>query len=236
MAGIDTALADVRRRIAVASGRSGRTDDVILVAVTKGVGIDLVRAAIAAGVTDFGENRIQEAAPKIHAMSGIEGSFLQGLYHEARWHMVGHLQRNKARKALELFDVIQSVDSLRLAADLSARATAPLEVFLQVNVSGYQQKYGFPPDKVETAATEIATLPRLNLTGLMTIAPMTDDPEAVRPAFRRLRELRDRLNSLDIPGLHLRHLSMGMSNDFEVAIEEGATIVRIGRAIFGQRA
>lgn len=194
-------------------------------AVTKGVGVDRVEAAIDAGVTHVGENRIQEAAPKIDAVGR----------RAVRWHMVGHLQRNKVRQAVTLFDVIQSVDSVRLAHDLSRRATDRIEVLLQVNVSGERQTHGFSTDDLEDAVAEVATLPRLNLTGFMTIAPMTDDPETARPVFRRLRELRDRLNSLGIPGMRLHHLSMGMSGDFEAAVEEGATIVRIGRAIFGKK-
>lgn len=149
--------------------------------------------------------------------------------------MIGHLQRNKVRQAVGLFDVIQSVDSVRLAADLSKRAREPIEILLQVNVSGERQKYGFSANDLEGAAAEIGALSRLNLTGLMTIGPMTDNPETARPVFRRLRELRDRLNGFGIPGVHLRHLSMGMSDDFEVAVEEGATIVRIGRAIFSKK-
>ena len=216
----------VRKRIAAAAHRTGRTsDDVALVAVTKSVDVDRIEAALAAGVTQLGENRIQEAAPKIDVVGR----------RAERWHMVGHLQRNKVPQAVSLFDVVQSVDSLRLAVDLSRRAAEPFEILLQVNVSGERQKYGFSPHALDRALPEIAALPRLNLTGLMTIAPMTDNPETARPVFRRLRELRDRLNDFGIPGVHLHHLSMGMSGDFEVAVEEGATIVRIGRAIFGER-
>jgi pyridoxal phosphate enzyme (YggS family) len=225
MRGVEASLADVRVRIAAAARRSGRPPDVTLVAVTKGVDADRIGAAIAAGVTHFGENRIQEAAQKIEIIGR----------HAARWHMVGHLQRNKVRQAVELFDVIQSVDSVGLAADLSRRTATPIEILLQVNVAGEQQKFGFSSDDLEDAIREIVALPRLNLTGLMTIAPMTDEPEAIRPVFRRLRELRDHLNTLGLPGLHLHNLSMGMSDDCEVAVEEGATIVRIGRALFGER-
>ncbi|HEV8354300.1 MAG TPA: YggS family pyridoxal phosphate-dependent enzyme [bacterium] len=225
MTSIETSLAEVHRRIAAATARADRSEGVTLVAVTKGVNADRIRAAISLGVTHLGENRIQDAAPRIAAIGR----------HAVRWHMIGHLQRNKVRPAVELFDVIQSVDSLGLAKDLSRRSATPVEILLQVNVSGERQKFGFSPDTIEEAVTEIAALPRLKQTGLMTIAPMTDDPETVRPVFRQLRELRDALNNLDIPGLDLVHLSMGMTDDFEVAIEEGATIVRIGRAIFGDR-
>ncbi|HEY3249111.1 MAG TPA: YggS family pyridoxal phosphate-dependent enzyme, partial [bacterium] len=218
---IETALAHLRDRIASAAVRSGRhPEDIVLVAVTKGVDADRIRAAIAAGITDLGENRVQEAALKIEAIGR----------RAVHWHLVGHLQRNKVREAVGLFDVIHSVDRVRLAADLSRLASMPIEILLQVNVSGERQKSGFSPDDLPSAIRQIAALPGLNVTGLMTIAPMMDDPETVRPIFRRLRDLRDRLNALGIPGLQLRYLSMGMSDDFEVAVEEGATIVRIGRA------
>lgn len=223
---VSASINRVRDRVAAAAQRSGRRpEDVALVAASKGIDVDRIKAAIASGVEHVGENRVQEAAPKISAVGRDR----------VRWHMIGHLQRNKARQALDLFDVIESVDSVPLAADLSKRTSRPIEILLQVNVSGERQKYGFSPDDLVSVIDEVAALPRLNLTGLMTIAPMTGDPETVRPVFRRLRELRDRVDALDIPGLRLRHLSMGMSDDFEVAIEEGATIVRIGRAIFGKR-
>jgi pyridoxal phosphate enzyme (YggS family) len=226
MTAIEAALDRIRGRISTASRRSGRRiEEITLVAVTKGVEPRAIRAALAAGVTHLGENRIQEAAPKIERIGR----------HAATWHLIGHLQRNKVHQAVALFDVIESVDSERLAADLSRRSSAPIDILLQINVSGEPQKSGLHPDEAEAAVRSIVALPRLNLVGLMTIAPMTDDPETVRPIFRQLRDLRGRLNALDLPGIHLDHLSMGMSDDFEVAVEEGATIVRVGRAIFGER-
>jgi hypothetical protein len=170
-----------------------------------------------AGIAHVGENRVQEAAAKILALRGLP----------VTWHLVGHLQTNKAKTALELFDIIHSVDSLHLAEVLSHRAERPLPVLLEVNVTGEVSKFGFSPDDVAAAAQAIPRLPHVDLRGLMTVAPFVSDPETVRPVFRELRRLRDALG--------LRELSMGMTDDFEVAIEEGATLVRIGRAIFGER-
>jgi pyridoxal phosphate enzyme (YggS family) len=221
----------VRGRIAAAARRGGRrAEDVTLVAVSKGVDPTRILAAAASEVTDFGENRVQEALPKITQLRDqVPGS--------ARWHLVGHLQRNKARQAVQLFDVIQSVDSLALAAAVSQRATETgriCEVLVQVNVAAEPQKFGIAPDAVPAMLRSLAQLSGLRVVGLMTIAPQVDRPEVARPVFRRLRELRDEAaRARTAPAL--THLSMGMSDDFEVAVEEGATIVRIGRAIFGPR-
>jgi pyridoxal phosphate enzyme (YggS family) len=144
------------------------------------------------------------------------------------WHLVGHLQTNKAKAAADLFDILHAVDSNRIAEEVSARATRPVDVLIEVNVSGEDSKFGVAPDTADALASYVGTLPNLRLLGLMTVAPQVDHPEDVRPVFRRLRELRDALG--------LRELSMGMTDDFEVAIEEGATMVRVGRAIFGARA
>lgn len=213
-------LQKLEERIARACERANRLPtEVTLVAVTKGVGAAAIREAFAWGVRNFGENRVQEAEGKIEQLCDLKPHLT--------WHMVGHLQSNKAKVAVGLFDVIHSVDSVRLAEILSRRAQGRLSILLQVNISGEATKSGFAPDKVTEAATEIKRLSNLEIKGLMTIAPLTNNPEEVRPVFRRLRELRHRLG--------LEHLSMGMTDDFEVAIEEGATIVRIGRAIFGER-
>ncbi|MDQ7851171.1 MAG: YggS family pyridoxal phosphate-dependent enzyme [Armatimonadota bacterium] len=218
-------LAAVRQRMQAAAQRSGRrADSVRLVAVTKGVAAARIREAMALGVLDFGENRVQEALPKIAALGP-----------GPRWHLVGHLQRNKVRRAVEAFALIHSLDSLPLAEAISRRAEAAgrwVEVLLQVNVAGEPRKHGFAPAEVPQAVRHIAGLPALILRGLMTIAPLEADPQRVRPVFRRLRELRDALR-VQWPGLE--ELSMGMSDDFEVAIEEGATLVRVGRAIFRER-
>ena len=213
-------LAVVRERIAEACRRAGRSpDEVTLVGVSKGFPAELVVEACAAGLTDLGENRVQEAAPKIEALTA------RGV--RPRWHLIGHLQTNKAKTATGLFAIIHSVDSVRLAEALSHRASEPLPVLLEVNVAREPAKFGFAPEELSSAHSTIAALPNLDVRGLMTVAPMADDPGRVRPVFRRLRELRD--------GLGLRELSMGMTDDFEVAIEEGATLVRVGRAIFGPR-
>ena len=225
-------VARVRERIAAAARRSGRrADDVTLVAVTKGVALPRILAAGTCGVTDFGENRVQEAVPKITTLRAQRLS-------TARYHMVGHLQRNKVRGAVQIFEVVHSVDSAALAAALSQRAAASgriVDVLLQVNVAQEPQQFGLAPEALPSMLREIVGLPALRVIGLMTIAPQADDAGRVRPVFRRLRELRDGMARTGVAPL-LVHLSMGMSDDFEIAVEEGATIVRIGRAIFGPRA
>jgi pyridoxal phosphate enzyme (YggS family) len=217
---IEANLGEVRSRIASACQRSRRSpDEITLVAVTKGFDAQAIRDAFDCGLRDFGENRVQEADGKIEQLSDLRAS--------VTWHMVGHLQSNKAKIAAQIFDIIHSVDSMKLARTLNERIQKPLSVLLQVNVAGEEPKSGFAVEEIAPAAQEIMKLPNLQVKGLMTIAPLVDNPEEVRPVFRKLRELRDSLG--------LEHLSMGMTDDFEVAIEEGATIVRIGRAIFGQR-
>jgi pyridoxal phosphate enzyme (YggS family) len=213
-------LQDVQGRIARACERSRRLPgEITLVVVTKEVGVSAIRAAFDCGVRDFGENRLQEAEDKIAQLSDLKPDVI--------WHMVGHLQSNKARAAVELFDIIHSVDSTRLAEILSRRLERRFPVLLQVNVSGEATKSGVAMGEIVGVVKEIKKLPNIKLMGLMTIAPLVSDPEEVRPVFRKLRELRD--------SLELEHLSMGMTDDFEVAVEEGATMLRIGRAIFGER-
>jgi pyridoxal phosphate enzyme (YggS family) len=218
----------VRDRMAEAAERALRDpSDVTLVAVTKTVEPPAIAEAIEAGVTVIGENRIQEAESKFDAdLPPVEK------------HLVGHLQRNKAKKALRLFDMLESLDSLRLARELSTlcqAADSSIDLLVEVNTSGEESKYGLEPDEVLRAVEEISEMPGLRIRGLMTVGAFLPDPEDVRPCFRRLRELRDRIEEAVIPGVAMDHLSMGMTNDFEVAIEEGATIVRVGRAIFGER-
>jgi len=218
-------IAYVRSNIAEAAQRSGRSPgEITLVAVSKTVPVELVKIAYNLGVTDFGENRVQEALPKIAEFHP------QGM----RWHMIGHLQSNKAGKVAAAFDSVQSVDSLHLAQALNGHAGKRLPVLLQVNVSGEESKEGMPLDDAPMLARQIAALPAIEVQGLMTIAPLVENPEEVRPVFRRLRNLRERLQD-ELPQCSWQHLSMGMSDDYRVAIEEGATIVRIGRAIFGER-
>jgi pyridoxal phosphate enzyme (YggS family) len=217
---IAAAVAAVRARIAAAASRAGRrAEDVTLVAVTKGVAPQRIRAAISAGVTELGESRVQEAGPKIAVLGRA-----------VRWHLVGHLQRNKAARAAALFDVIHSVDSARLLADLDARAGRPLDVLLQVNVARDPSKHGVPPEALPELLRGARGLRMVRIVGLMTIAPLGADAAGARAVFRRLRELRAEAGRL--LGAPLPHLSMGMSDDFELAVEEGATMVRVGRAIF----
>ncbi len=224
-------LERVHQRIAQACQRCGRVaSSVTLVAVTKGVAVDVMREAVGLGVMDIGENRVQEARTKRAELAGADA--------HVRWHLIGHLQRNKVAHAVELFDAVHSVDSLELAQALT-RAVAgrrkTLEVFVQVNVSGEQTKFGCRPQETRLLAQTLLTCPNVTFAGLMTIAPFSNDPEAARPVFRQLRELKDALVSgLKLPSSMLK-LSMGMSDDFEVAIEEGADLVRIGTALFGDR-
>lgn len=215
---IELNIQQVQQRLAGACRRAGRRpEDVLLVAVTKGVAASTIQAAFGAGLRHFGENRVQDAETKIAGLSELP----------VTWHMVGHLQTNKVKTALELFHMIHSVDSLHLAEALSRRAQREIPVLLQVNVSAEGTKQGFSPQELPKAVENIVKLPYLVVRGLMTVAPLAENPEQVRPVFARLRQLRDSLG--------LEHLSMGMTDDFEVAVEEGATIVRIGRAIFGPR-
>jgi len=214
-------LARLNECVARACGRCGRSpSEITLVAITKTVPVSEIRAAFSAGIRQFGENRVQEAETKFGRLTDLRK--------EITWHMVGRLQINKARKTVEIFDIIQSVDSVRLAEALNQRTEKRLPILLEVNVSGETTKGGFEPDDVAGAVKFISTLSNLELRGLMTIAPIVNKPEEARPYFHRLRQLRDDLG--------LKELSMGMTDDFEAAVEEGATIIRIGRAIFGERA
>ncbi len=225
-------LDEVRHRVARAAERAGRSpSEVQLVAVSKTVAPEVILEAHHLGQREFGENRVQELREKrqaLDAMGGMEG---------ARWHMIGHLQSNKARLAVQLSDIIQSVDSVRLAGLLGGQAESlgkRLPVLLQVDFTSLPQRAGFAPEDLERVAGELAALSHLEIQGLMTIAPLGLEERGLRSVFRRLRLLRDQLAGC-YPGVEWRHLSMGMSDDFEIAVEEGSTIVRIGRAIFGER-
>ena len=221
-------LADVRARIARAASAAGRDPaEVTLVAVTKTVPAERVRLAYDTGLRQFGENRVQEGVAKVAALALTD----------ATWHLIGHLQTNKARPAAGSFALIHSVDSRRVAEALAHEAGKlgrALDVLLEVNLAGEESKFGFSPDAALAEAAGVARLPHLRLLGLMTVAPLVDDAELVRPVFRAMRQLGDRVRPL-VGNPSPWHLSMGMTNDFEVAIEEGATIVRVGRAIFGER-
>jgi PLP dependent protein len=240
-------LTAVRERIAAAADASGRKPgSVRLIAVSKTFPAESVRAAIAAGQRDFGENKVQEAIPKIEAVEKMMADGLasgppaggQGAGDQVRWHLIGHLQSNKARKAARPFDVIHSIDSVDLlqkidAAAREARRTP--ELLIQVDLAGEATKFGATPDALQPIFDAAASLASARLVGLMVLPPWSEDPEVARPYFRRLRELRDELGSRGVPAESLRELSMGMSHDFEVAIAEGATMVRVGTAIFGKR-
>ncbi len=219
-------LQSVLQRVARACERASRDPaGVTLLTVSKGHPAEAVRAAAEVGLIFFGENRVQEARAKI----GLCPSRL-------RWHLIGHLQSNKCRDAVHFFEMIQSVDSLPLAleinkwADKSART---MPVLIEVNVAGESSKFGYAPEKVLAELKEINALPRIEVHGLMTVAPFSQDSEKVRPVFRRLRELKGQCEN--ILGAPLPHLSMGMSGDFEVAVEEGATMIRLGSAVLGPR-
>jgi PLP dependent protein len=233
-------IARVRERIAAAGLRSGRRpEQVRLIGVSKTISPERIREAHEAGLREFGENRVQEAEAKRPALADLS----------ITWHMIGHLQTNKARAARELFQWIHSIDSLRVAEKLDRAATAAdgqasasdrgasacLPVLIEVNLGGEASKSGVAPDRALELARSISTLQALSLRGLMTVPPVSDNPEGARPYFSRLRELRKVIDSAHLPGVSMDELSMGMSHDFEVAIDEGATMVRVGSAIFGPR-
>ncbi len=225
-------IASVQSNIAQAAERVGRRpDEITLVAVSKTKPVELIKLAYELGLRDFGENRVQDALPKI-------AEFRHAGLQPVTWHMIGHLQRNKVNKVVGSFDSVQSVDSLQLAQALNTHANeleVRIAVLLQVNVSGEVSKEGMTPEDALTLAQQIVALSQLDVQGLMTVAPQVQDPEEVRPVFRALRMLRDDLRK-QVPQSAWQHLSMGMTDDYCVAIEEGATIVRVGRAIFGERA
>ena len=234
MSGLEANLQDVQKRIAAAAEQCGRhPDDITLVAVTKTQPPEVIQAAYDLGLRHFGENRVEEAETKVGHLPA-----------DITWHMIGHIQSRKAKRVVPLFQSVHSVDRVKLARSLSRlcedRPDA-LPILLECNVSGEASKYGFATEQVAdggdlrkpllAAVKEILGLPHLQVQGLMTMAPIVADPEDTRPVFRRLRRLRDKLAAA-FPQANWHHLSMGMTDDFEVAIEEGATIIRVGRAIF----
>jgi pyridoxal phosphate enzyme (YggS family) len=225
-------IARVRERISSAARRAGRDPSgITLMAVSKTFPPDLVLEAYEAGLRSFGENKVQEFSSKAGLLSGLPG---------AEWHLIGHLQTNKTARAAELFAAIDSVDSLRLAEKLNFAARQlgkSLEVLIEINVGGEAAKSGVAPGshELEKLLQGAPQLEQLEIRGLMTVPPMTADPQKARPYFRKLRELRDHIASRGLPKVGMNLLSMGMSHDFEVAIEEGSTCVRVGTAIFGER-
>ncbi len=222
-------LHTVNERIARAAERSNRTPDSIeLIAVTKGRSISEIQTIIEAGVKNIGENRVQEAQRKYTTDTIADPK-------TCRWHLIGHLQRNKVKAALEMFSLIHSVDSLRLLTEIARRSeerTQPVEVLIQVNTTGEASKYGLNADDLLTFMADVQASPTVNIIGLMTMGQFSPSPEANRPAFALLRSLSEKIETEQFPSVTMRYLSMGMTNDFEIAIEEGANLVRIGRAIF----
>lgn len=222
-------LERVRERIARAAERAGRLpSEITIVAVTKTFGPDAVMEAIRAGIADVGENRVQEFLEKSKAVNL-----------PCRWHLVGHLQTNKVSKAIGRFALIQSVDSLRLAEHLNsagAKAGATTDVLLEVNTSGEESKYGLRPEETVETCGGIARLPSLRVRGLMTVGPLVTDAPIISAAFARLRDLREEIAGARFENVSMEHLSMGMTDDFEIAIAEGSTIIRLGRILFGERA
>ncbi|MBI5561082.1 MAG: YggS family pyridoxal phosphate-dependent enzyme [Deltaproteobacteria bacterium] len=223
---IDGNLSNVMSKVERAARKAGRApSEVTVVCVTKNVDTKHIKEAIRAGMRVFGENYIQEAKEKIEKLRK----------NNLVWHFIGNLQKNKAKYAALLFDVIETVDSLELAKELSKRAKKPMDVLIQVNIAKEKTKAGVDVKHLDKLVHAVAKLENLRLRGLMTIPPYYENPELSRPYFVTLRRVAERINKENIPGVSMRDLSMGMSNDFEVAIEEGATIVRIGRMVFGER-
>lgn len=218
----------VRNKIAEACRRSGReSEEIELVAITKTVDVEQINEAIEAGIRVVGENRVQEAWRKY-----------QEVGEKAHWHMVGHLQTNKVKRVLQFADMIHSVDSVYLAREIQTQAKKldrTIEILIQVNTSGEESKYGLEPEATIDAIEEVSTLPNLKIKGLMTIGAFLPNPEDVRPCFKLLNDLKDRVNERGITSVEIGTLSMGMTNDYEIAIEEGSTMVRVGTAIFGER-
>jgi len=229
---IDSNISDVRRRIEAAAQRARRNSaDIALMAVSKTQPSERIREAYHAGLRLFGENRVQEFAGKALTLGDLK---------DAEWHLIGHLQSNKAAKAAELFSAVDSVDSLRLAQKLNASAEElgkKLPVLIEINIGGETAKSGVAPGSSELEELLMAApeLKHLEWRGLMSIPPFADDPEKSRPYFRNLREVRDQIAARKLPSIAMSVLSMGMSHDFEIAIEEGSTCVRVGTAIFGER-
>ncbi len=228
---ITTNLRGLQHRITQAAQRVGRNPrDITLLAVTKTVSPERIREAYDAGIRVFGENRVQEFESKLRALHDLD----------AEWHMIGHLQSNKSAKATELFAYIDSVDSVKLAQRLNAAASQlgkRMPILIEINIGGETAKSGLAPEssELEEILAAAPRLPSLDFRGLMTVPPYFDDPEQSRPYFRRMRDLFDQLRTRGLPGISFEALSMGMSHDFEAAIEEGSTCVRIGTAIFGER-
>jgi len=230
-------LSRVNERIANAAERSKRTrDSITLVAVTKGRAVAEIQTALAAGATDIGENRVQEAQQKYTPVNAfVDATGADATRNACRWHLIGHLQRNKVKTAVEMFSLIHSVDSLRLLAEIARRSeqrSQRTDVLIQVNTTREASKYGVAAEDVLQFMEDAQVYPAARIVGLMTVGQLTPSPDANRPAFALLRSLAEKIEAQKFPGVTLEYLSMGMTNDFEVAVQEGANLVRIGRAIF----
>ena len=230
-------LSSINQRIADAAARSHRTPDSIqLVVVTKGRSVPEIQEILATGIRDIGENRVQEAQQKYPLVNAsITTATTVPTHKTGRWHLIGHLQRNKVKTALSMFSLIHSVDSLRLLAEIARRSeerTQQTDVLIQINTTGEASKYGLDADDLLGFMEEAQAYPTVHIAGLMTMGQLSPSPEVNRPAFALLRLLAEKIEAQKFPGVTMRYLSMGMTNDFEVAIEEGANLVRIGRAIF----
>lgn len=236
LAHIQDNIKRLRERIVTTALQVGRSpDEIAIVAVSKTFPVEFIAEALKAGITDIGENRVQEAEPKIKAVRNL---IQPGIESSTHWHLVGHLQSNKARKAIELFNLIHSIDSLSLAqrlSDLGFERNKPVEILLQVNTSREQSKSGIKPEKTVDLAGKICQMKGIALKGLMTIGMLTDNQKEIRRCFQLLKTLLDQINHDLSDSEKIKHLSMGMTSDFEIAIEEGATLIRIGTAIFGIR-
>ncbi|NLL17759.1 MAG: YggS family pyridoxal phosphate-dependent enzyme [Clostridia bacterium] len=221
-------IAALRQRIAIAAEQAGRKpEEIELIAVTKTVDVPRIREAMAEGITSLGENRVQELTAKYEEVGP-----------EANWHLIGHLQTNKVKYIVDKVALIHSLDRMSLARELSKRAQAisrVVPVLVQVNIAEEESKFGLYRDEVIPFIEEVRSMPGLKIQGLMTIAPLTGDPEEVRPVFRSLKELAVEIGNMGFPEVEMRYLSMGMTNDFEVAIQEGANMIRVGSGIFGER-
>jgi pyridoxal phosphate enzyme (YggS family) len=219
-------LETINKKIKEAALKVNRDpQEIKLVAVTKTATLEQIKEAINEGVKIIGENKVQEATEKYQVLTT-----------EVKWHLIGHLQTNKVKYAIEIFDLIHSVDSIKLAKEIDERSVQfkkIIDVLIEVNISGEETKYGYNPEKVEAFLKEISEFSGIRVRGLMTIAPISKNKEEVRPYFRRLRELSERIRDKNIKNIKMDYLSMGMTDDFEIAIEEGANMVRIGRGIFG---
>jgi len=215
-------------RVARAASDSNRDPkDIRLIAVTKTVDIDTIKRAIGYGITDIGENKVQELTRKYESIGSV-----------VRWHLIGHLQRNKVKYIVDKVDLIHSLDSFKLAEEIHQRAKEidrVIDCLLQVNVSGEETKYGIDPESAKEVLKEISSLTNVKVTGLMTMAPYVENQEEARIYFKKLKDLSDEISEMGIENVEMKHLSMGMSNDFEVAVEEGASLIRVGSSIFGER-